>query len=83
MKKLWNHIDEKRWSREAKYRVALLIAGILFGAAGFILWLLIRPWALATRDWMLCFIGYPVILSWVLVFLYACRHDFHSGSAAD
>lgn len=79
MKNLWTYIENKNWHADTKYRVALLILGTLFALAGLALWLIIRIWALSTWDWMVCFIGYPVVISWFVVLLYSCNHDFHDG----
>lgn len=83
MKTLWTYIDSKDWQAESKYRFTLTILGILFALAGLILWLIIRPWILSTLDWMLCFIGYPIVISWFVVVIYSFRHDFHSGPASN
>lgn len=80
MKSLWMFIENKKWRTETKYKMAFVILGILFALAGMTVWLLIRTWAFSTPDWMLCFIGYPVILSWLTAFLYSCRHCFHNGT---
>ena len=79
MNRLWRYIENKDWNTETKYKFLLLIIGVLSAVAGFITWLLIRPEMFATVDWMLCFIGYPVFISWFIVFFYSCRHDFHDG----
>ncbi len=78
MKKLWTYIDEKPWSEKTKYRAIILIVSFISGTAGFFIWLMIRTWALSTWDWMLCFILWPVIISWPAVFLYSCRNRFHN-----
>ncbi len=78
MKLLWSWIDKKNMPVYAKYRLALLTAGVLSALLGFVLWLVIRSWTLSTADWMVCFIGYPVIISWLVVFFYSCHHAFHS-----
>lgn len=73
---LWKYIENKNWDTETKYKALLLILAVLSAAAGFIIWLIIRPRMLATVDWMLCFAGYPVFISWFAAFFYSCRHDF-------
>lgn len=80
MKYLWTYIDEKNWRAETKFQVTLFILGILFALIGLVVWLVIRTWILSTWDWMICFIGYPIVLSWFFVFLYSCNHDFHDGT---
>ncbi len=79
MKALWNMIEKKKWTAKAKYAAALLLLGAVFALAGFALWMVIRLRALSSVDWMLCFIGYPVVISWIAIFLYSCRHEFHDG----
>lgn len=79
MKILWTYIEKKKWNAETKHRVALLILGTIYALAGFAVWLVIRIWALSTWDWMVCFVGYPVAISWFVVFLYSCKHGFHDG----
>ena len=79
MKNLWTYIENKNWHADTKYRVALLIFGTLYALAGFAVWLIIRIWALSTWDWMVCFLGYPVVISWFVVLFYSCNHDFHDG----
>lgn len=77
MHRLWSYIDSKKLHEATKYRLLLIILGLLSALAGFGIWLIIRLFALSTLDWMLCFVGFPVILSWFVVFFYSCRHDFH------
>ncbi len=81
MKNFWTHIEEKNWNAGKKYRVALLSLGTLYALAGFAVWLIIRIWALSSWNWMFCFIGYPVVISWIVVFLYSCSHDFHDNES--
>lgn len=76
MKTLWTYIDNKDWRAKTKYNVILLILGSMFGLAGFCVWLAVRNWTFSTIDWMLCFIGLPVLLSWYIVVFYSCRHEF-------
>ncbi len=78
MNALWSYIDSKDWSGDKKSAAVLAILGTLFALAGFIVWLFVRPWTMSTMDWMLCFIGYPVYFSWVIAFLYSCRHEFQN-----
>ncbi len=80
MKAIWNYLDEKNWKRNTKYGLMQLLLGTVSAAAGFVLWLFLRKWAFSGTEWMICFIGYPLILSCVTVFLYESRHEFHDGS---
>lgn len=79
MKRLWTYIDGKNWRMETKYRAALLIVGAVFVLSGLAVRSIIRIWALSTWEWMACFVGYPFVISRVVVYLYMCRHDFHDG----
>lgn len=77
MKYIWNKIEDKKWKAATKYRAFLWVLGIISGAIGLILWGFVQIWTLKTLDWMVCFVGYPVIISWFVVLLYSCNHDFH------
>jgi len=79
MKHLWNYIDRLNRHAEAKYRSAELILAALYGLLGFAGWLIAGRRLFSAWDWMVCFIGYPVIISRLVVFLYYCNHDFHDG----
>lgn len=79
MKKIWSYLDNKTWHAETKFKIMLFIASIVFALLGCALWLVVRFWILSEREWLLCFIGYPIILAWMVVFFYSCRHDFHDG----
>lgn len=77
IKLLWNLIDRKNYPIETKIKMVLLISGILYGLFGFLIWLPVHLIALDSLDWLLCFIGYPIILSCFTVVFYSCRHEFH------
>ena len=79
MQKLWTYIEGKMWRAKKKYALAFLIPGALFALTGLIAWVIIRNWALSSMDWMVCFIGYPIVISSLIVFLYAGSHRFHNG----
>lgn len=80
MRTLWTYLDGKNWQAGTKYKIILLLLGTVFALTGFAVWLIIRIWTLSTWDWMICFIGYPVVISWFAVFFYSCKHSFHSGT---
>ena len=80
MKSLWNYIDQKNWTEGSKYRITLIILSILFSTAGLLTWLVIRIWALQTFDWMLCFVGYPILIAILVLFFYSINHQYHDGS---
>lgn len=71
MKRFWNWIDGMDLATEKKYTLCLWILGIALALAGSALYL-----ALAWTA-RLGLAGWPVLLSWVGVFLYGCRHPFH------
>ncbi len=70
MKILWEYIDRKDWNLDTKYRFIFFIFAIIAGLIGFVAWLIVRNWALSSLEWMFCFIGYPVIISFPIVFIY-------------
>ena len=80
MKNLWTYIENKSWTAATKYKITLLLLSIAAALAGMIVWLLLRTWILSTLDWLICLAGYPVIFSWLFVFFYSCRHDYHDGN---
>ncbi len=79
MKSIFEYIDSKNWEAPVKCRAALWLAAAAGAAAGLVVWLLLRTWILPTVDWMLCFIGYPMLISWVVIFIYLCNHPFSDG----
>ena len=74
--KLWNRIDRLNIKRASKYRLFRIALEIPAGLLGLLVWLLIRAHFLGTWDWMLCFIGYPLIVIHFVSVFYSCRHDF-------
>ena len=72
---LWNRISRRNWSAEGKFRLFRLALEVPAGLAGLLLWLIVRIWCLKTWDWMVCFVGYPVILAWLVTVLFSCRRD--------
>lgn len=79
MQHLWTYLQQKPWRATTKYRLALFLFSVLSGLLGLACWLLIRLFALDSWDWMACFIGYPVVASWVGVFLKSCQCEFQDG----
>ena len=53
-------------SRDKRRRCFLFLNSLLAGLAGLVLWLVVRVFALDSFDWLLCFVGYPVMLHGVL-----------------
>ncbi len=80
MNTLWTYIDQKNWTAQTKYIVISLLCGLLYALAGFVIWLVIRTWALSTADWMLSFIGCPFVIAWIVTYLHTCRHELHDGN---
>ncbi len=80
MEILWKYLDEKNLTAMGKYRRACLITGALSGILGFALWLLLRNWLLSGPDWMVCFIGYPIVISLFITLAYGFGHEFQDGS---
>ena len=78
MKFLWNWLDQRNWRASAKYRMALLVLSVLFGLGGALVWAIVQLWTLKTVDWLICFVGYPVVISWWLGIVYAYNHSFHN-----
>ncbi len=79
MKSLWTFLEEKNWKASSKFRAFLLIEALIFGLIGFAVWGVVQFFALSSIDWMICFIGYPVIASWFIVFVYTMNRDFSDG----
>ena len=77
MKKIWMTLDEKNWNAERKYQVCIWTLALLGAALGGLLWLALSHVALGTLDWCVVFLGMPVLLAPIAVFLYSCRHPFH------
>ena len=77
MKRFWNWIDGMDLSTEKKYTLCLWILGIALALAGSALYLALAWTARLGLDWLPVLAGWPVLLSWVGVFLYGCRHPFH------
>ena len=77
MKRFWNWIDGMDLAAEKKYTLCLWILGIALALAGSVLYLALAWTARLDLDWLPVLAGWPVLLSWVGVFLYGCRHPFH------
>lgn len=80
MRILWNYIDRLDWTKKAKVKLLLLLVSLVSAVIGLGIWGIVQLWCLKTWDWMLCFILYPVFAAWISVFLYSCRHSFHTGA---
>lgn len=77
MKHLWMYLDRKKWKSETKYRTLLLIAEAVSALAGLAVWLILRICFQISWNWIIYWIGCPVVLSWLVVFFYSCHHEFH------
>ncbi|MDO4477630.1 MAG: hypothetical protein Q4B73_01145 [Lachnospiraceae bacterium] len=80
MTRLFAYMDRKNLSVGAKIRRTALITMLGAALIGFVAWLLIRPFALATTDWMICFIGYPAIITGLATLVHEGNHEFHDGA---
>lgn len=79
MKHLYNYLENTNFRATTKFRLFLLIEALLYGLGGFAVWGIIQLFALRSVEWMICFIGYPIIFSWFLVFVYTLNNDFTDG----
>ena len=77
MKRFWNWIDGFGIPVEKKYTVCLWLLGLMLALAGSVMYLLLALTVKLGLEWLLICTGWPVLLSWVGVFLYGCRHPFH------
>ena len=82
MKKLWNRVDGLNLKAGKKLRLFRLTLEFSSALLGLLIWLLIQNRILNTWDWLICFIGYPVMITWIASMLYSCNHDFHDGKQA-
>ncbi len=80
MERLWKNIDRREWMAETKYAFVIIISTLLSSVTGLVLWALVRNWALSTIDWMVCFMGYPAVVSWIALFIYSAGNELHNGS---
>lgn len=69
MNTLWNYIDQKTWEKEKKYKVLLFLVSVIAAMVGFFTWLIIQNWICSTWEWMLCFMGYPILIAWITAFI--------------
>ena len=76
MKHLWNWIDRKPITAERKYNACLWIVSILLAVLGCALYALLSLAAHVSAEWLPILAGWPVLLGWVGIFLYGCRHPF-------
>lgn len=79
MKYIWNQMENKKWKAETKAKAFQWISVILFGIIGLLLWGIVQIWTLKTLDWMFCFIGYAMVISWLSAIIYTFNYDFHDG----
>ena len=77
MKKLWDWINCKNLTSGKKYTLCLWLLSFIWGLLGFTLGLGIEALTSASKEWLLIFTGYPVLFSFLAVFLRSGRHPFH------
>ncbi len=75
--KIWNRIDNKKIKTENKYRLAFLIFSVISALLGAFIWFTVGHLIFTGLDNAVCFIGWPVVFSWLFVFIYSCRHSFN------
>lgn len=73
---LWNCFEKKDWKIFSKQRAFFGALMLLSGMIGYCIWLIVSLYALKTLDWMICFIGYPILIGVFIGYLYTCNHDF-------
>lgn len=78
MKYLWNNIQARDWDVSMKNSVFVASACVISAVIGFVLWCVIRLWALDSIDWLMCFILYPILIAILWTFIYTDRHSFHN-----
>lgn len=73
MSRLWRLIDNKKYSEERKIRIFLFINCLKYGVLGFLIWLVVKMFALNTWEWALCFICYPgFLIGYIGSFIFLC-----------
>ncbi len=83
MKNLCTYIDSKNRTARAKYRIVLLITGLLSALTGLAAWLIVRTWMFSTLGGLICFVGYPFIVTWYLTIIYLFRNALHDGAVRE
>lgn len=74
--KIWNRIDNKQIKTENKYRLAFLVFSVISAIFGALIWFIIGERIFSGLDNAMCFVGLPVVLSWLFVYIYSCNHSF-------
>ncbi|MGN0160084.1 MAG: hypothetical protein ACI4AQ_01715 [Lachnospiraceae bacterium] len=74
MSRLWEWVDKKNLSEQAKTGVFLFLNMVLYGVLGFLVWMVISRFTLSTLDWAVCFVGYPgFFIGYLGGFFFLCR----------
>ena len=76
MKYIWARIESAAWPLEKKNKVFTWVVSLVFALAGAIAWLAVSPFACGGAENLVVFAGMAVLIAWVSVFLYTCRHPF-------
>ena len=79
MKHIFNWIDTMDFQENTKLHLAFWFVCSIAGLSGAALWYIVQLWYLRSWDWLICFIGYPAVISWIVVLLYSYTHSFHNG----
>ncbi len=68
MRKLWKLSGRlsKTDDRERRCGCFLMLNCMIAGFAGLIVWLIVRLFALDSIDWLVCFIGFPVVFHGII-----------------
>lgn len=79
MKHLFDWIETLDLREGTKLHLAFWMTCPVAGVLGAMIWWIVQLWCLRSWDWLVCFIGYPVIISWFVVLMYSYNYDFHNG----
>lgn len=72
----YNFIKKGKLCTKRRVAVFLAISTLLYSLAGFLIWLVIKSFALSTIDWALCFVGYMGFCGGFLGgILFLCRSE--------
>ncbi|MCR5585601.1 MAG: hypothetical protein K6F63_09240 [Lachnospiraceae bacterium] len=75
MKMLWDCLDKKRISLRKKYAIAILVTAGFSALFGTVLMLIVGLFTSLAPESSACFIGYPVVIGVIVVFVYGFNHE--------
>lgn len=71
---LWKWINEKSLSKHTKHNLFILLNSLMCSVVGFLIWLFVSRFTLATWDWAICFAGYSgFFFGYIGGFIYLCQ----------